>query len=70
MAYTTGNREKYLQHVFEVYDSVKHYDVPDTFIVRNIFPKHNIYMSYVTWMLMKAKRDKKPEGNSAQLCLF
>lgn len=53
MAYNSRNRLKYTEHIIEVYNQVKNPDIPDSFIVRNIFPKHHIFISYRKWMSIK-----------------
>lgn len=53
MAYHNRNRLKFIEHVIEVYNAEKHHDIPDSYIVRNIFPKHKIYISYRLWMKIK-----------------
>lgn len=54
MAYNTIQQRRRVSHVVEVYNSVKQYDVPDSYIVRHIFPKHGIYISYRQWMNYKS----------------
>lgn len=68
MAYNGLNKEKQNKHILDVYNSVKHHDVPDTFIVRNIFPKHNIFISYRTWIGIK--NAGRQSGSLKQLALF
>jgi hypothetical protein len=68
VAYTSINKDKTNQHIMEVYKSVKHHDVPDTYIVRCIFPKHNIFISYRTWVSIKNTPEKS--GALNQLALF
>lgn len=53
-----------------VYNQHKQYDVPDTHIVRHVFPKHNIFISYRTWMVIKGTPLTHPEGDKRQLSLF
>jgi hypothetical protein len=53
MAYTRHNYIKRIRRITEVYNQLKHHDVPDTFIVAKEFPKHNIYISYRQWMNIK-----------------
>lgn len=55
MAYNTRNHKKFVAHVLSVYREVKEYDIPDTQIVRHIFPKHHIYISYRQWSNIKAQ---------------
>ena len=53
MAY---NRKNYIiraQYIVSVYEAYKYSDVPDTHIVRNYFPKHQIFINYRQWMNIK-----------------
>ncbi len=68
MAYNRKNYLKQVQYIMQVYSSVKEPDVPDTRIVSNIFPKHNIFISYSTWKNIKGM--KPSEYNTRQLMLF
>lgn len=56
MPYTRDNYIKKARYIREVYHSVKEEDIPDTRIVRNIFPRHHIYISYRQWMNIKNMR--------------
>lgn len=69
MAYNNRNKERHNAHVMAVYNAVKHYDVPDTYIVRCIFPKHNIYISYRTFQSIK-NGNGMPAAAKPQLALF
>lgn len=69
MAYNRNNYIKRAQHIVEVYKKYKHADVPDTDILRNHFPKHNIYLSYRQWMNIKGTPLPKP-ADTVQLSLF
>jgi hypothetical protein len=69
MSYNGVNKDKSNSHIMAVYQSVKHYDVPDTYIVRCIFPKHNIFISYNTWLNIKNGGKKETTGKQ-QLALF
>jgi len=69
MAYNGSNKNKTNSYIMEVYQSVKHYDVPDTYIVRCIFPKHNIFISYNTWLSIKNGSNKNKQ-NKQQLLIF
>lgn len=69
MAYNSNNHTKTVDHILSTYQSVKHYDVPDTYIVRCIFPKHNIFISYRKWMGIK-NADNHREAIRKQLSLF
>lgn len=53
MAYNRSNKQKEINHIINVYQQVKQPDIPDTFILRNIFPKHNIFISLRTWVNYK-----------------
>jgi hypothetical protein len=53
MGYTRHNYIKRIRTIIEVYNQLKHHDVPDTFIVSKEFPKHRIYISYRQWMNIK-----------------
>ncbi|MBS1747099.1 MAG: hypothetical protein JST21_13090 [Bacteroidetes bacterium] len=69
MAYTPDNHIKRKQAIKAIYDSEKHHDIPDTFIVTRVFPKHNIYISYRTWMNIK-HNFSETRKNERQLSLF
>ena len=69
MAYNQNNKNKRSMYILDVYKSVKQQDIPDTYILRNIFPKHGIFISYKTWMQIKgAKPSQLAPPN--QLSLF
>lgn len=69
MAYNRNNYLKRARYIIGVYNDFKHADVPDTTILRNVFPKHNIYISYRQWMNIKGMKGvPKPIPN--QLSLF
>ena len=68
MAYNRNNYLKQTRYIVEIYNSVKECDKPDSHIVRFIFPKHNIFLSYRTWM--NIKNMKSSELNPAQATLF
>jgi len=53
MAYNRNNYVKQARHIVEIYNSLKERDKPDSQIVRVEFPKHNIFISYRTWMNIK-----------------
>lgn len=53
MAYNNRNYFKRVRKIIDVYNSYKHEDVPDTKIVKNYFPKHDIHLSYRQWMNIK-----------------
>ena len=54
MAYNNKQYKKFAQYVVSVYEAYKYEDVPDSYIVRVHFPKHNIFISYRQWMNIKA----------------
>jgi hypothetical protein len=68
MAYNKKNYYKRAKHIIDIYNGVKHSDVPDTSIVKNVFPKHNIYLTYRQWMNIKGL--VIPKQNANQLSLF
>jgi len=68
MAYNKNNYNKRAQFIIDVYKSAKHDDVPDTKIIRTVFPKFNIYLSYRQWMNIKGMPIPKEHLN--QLSLF
>lgn len=73
MPYNRDNYKKRVQRIREVYLQVKEEDVPDTRIVRSIFPKHGIFISYRQWMNMKHMRIHRPPSSVIspnQLALF
>jgi len=53
MAYNRRNYLKNALFIFSVYRKIKEHDVPDTYILKNEFPKHGIFISYRTWMNIK-----------------
>lgn len=68
MAYNKKNYNKRAQFIIDVYKNAKHADVPDTKIVRTVFPKFNIFISYRQWMNIKGT--PIPKEQTAQLSLF
>jgi hypothetical protein len=68
MAYNRNNYLKRARYIIGVYNDAKNPDIPDTQIVRNIFPKHNIHLSYRQWMNLKGLQIPKSQTN--QLNLF
>lgn len=63
MAYNRKNYLKEVKRVLAVYTDVKQEHIPDTFIVRSLFPKHGIHISYRKWMIIKGFKpsDLEPE---------
>ena len=53
MAYNKKNFLKRAAFILQVYQSVKEHDIPDTYILKYVFPKYGIELSYRTWMNMK-----------------
>jgi hypothetical protein len=53
MAYNKINYNKRARIIIALYKAVKNDDVPDTEIVRRIFPQHNVFLSYRQWMNIK-----------------
>lgn len=53
MAYNNKGHLRRVAQVVEIYNQVKEHDVPDSKIVKHIFPKHGIFISYRTWMIWK-----------------
>lgn len=53
MSYNKKQYNKRILSILNVYYANKDEDTPDTFIVKKIFPKHNIFMSYRTWLNIK-----------------
>ena len=55
----TKNYLKRARYIVEIYKKYKHDDVPDTRIIRHIFPKYHIYVNYRQWMNIKGMRIPK-----------
>ena len=53
MAYNNRNRIKQIREILRVYYSEKQEHIPDTRMVKQIFPKHGIHISYRSWMNIK-----------------
>lgn len=60
---------RHIRHIVATYNRLKNADQPDTYIIRVLFPKENIYISYRTWMNIKNMKVAAPK-NPAQLPLF
>lgn len=69
VAYNRNNHKKRVAYIVSVYNDHKHHDVPDTYILRNVFPKFNIYLSYRQWMNYKNMPAREVQ-NTGQLRLF
>lgn len=67
MAYNRTNYNKRVQYIIQVYNKAKERDIPDTRILKSVFPNHGIYISYRQWMNIKAM---KPSEYNGQLMLF
>ena len=66
MAYNRDNYLKRIQSILKVYNEHKEADKPDSFILRTVFPKHGIHISYRAWMYIK-HRDKQVVANQPTL---
>lgn len=62
------NIKRKYEYIIEIYNNHKQEDVPDTFIVANVFPKNGIFLSYRQWVRIKGM--KPSEYNTNQLSLF
>jgi hypothetical protein len=69
MPYNKNNKNKRNKYILDVYKSVKQEDIADTFIVRNLFPKHGIFISYRAWMEIKGMKPSQMSSQN-QLSLF
>lgn len=67
MAYNRKNYLKRARYIIDIYKAHKQSDVPDSRIVRTVFPKYNIHISYRQWMNIKGMSVPKQEE---QLFLF
>ncbi len=56
MAYNRKNYLKKARYIADIYQMVKEHDIPDTHIVRCIFPKYGIFISYGRWMVIKSMK--------------
>lgn len=68
MAYNRNNYYKTASYIISIYNEAKQPDVPDTTIVRNVFPKHNIHITYRQWMNIKGLAI--PKQQTIQLSMF
>lgn len=68
MAYHRRNYLRKVEHIMQVYREAKERDVPDTRILRTVFPENKIYISYRQWMNIKGM--KPSEYQQRQLSLF
>ena len=62
------NKKRQYRYIINIYDANKEEDIPDTFIVRRIFPKHGIFISYRQWSRIKHMDTERYISN--QLSLF
>ncbi len=53
MAYNRKNYLNEVERILLVYTKVKKEHIPDTYIVRVLFPQHGINISYRKWMDIK-----------------
>lgn len=67
VAYTRDNHLKKVAHIISVYKELKEEDIPDTRIVRSLFPQRNIFISYRQWMNIKNMRPSEYTPNQLQL---
>ena len=77
MAYNSRNKLKQYKRIIAIYNDVKQEDIPDTYIVKNVFPKYGVFISYRTWAHIKGLKpsdlEYKPdvqEQNQNQLSMF
>ena len=70
MAYNSKNKHRQYLRIIEIYKAHKQEDIPDTFIVSKIFPKHNIFISYRTWNNIKGMKPSDLRAKDNQLSLF
>lgn len=67
MAISQDNFNKRVKFIVHVYQEAKERDIPDTRILRVVFPSKGIFISYRQWMRIKAL--KPSEYDTKQLCL-
>ena len=53
MAYNRNNYLHRLHYIISVYNAYKNEDIPDSRIVKNYFPLHQINITYRQWMNIK-----------------
>lgn len=70
VAYNNSNHLKNVEMIIRLYLRVKEYDIPDTYIIRYIFPKHGVHISYRTLMYYKRAKMRHTLPETAQLNLF
>lgn len=70
MPYVRDNYCKRAQYIREVYFKVKEDDIPDTRIVRSVFPRYNIWISYRQWMNIKNMRINRQPQPVSQMAMF
>lgn len=56
MSFSKEFHKQRIARVMEVYNTVKETDIPDTYIIRCIFPKHGIFISRRTFINYKAMK--------------
>lgn len=62
MAYNKHNYMRHVRHIVATYHRLKTEDIPDSHVVRVLFPKENIYISYRTWMNIKNMKVAAPKN--------
>lgn len=67
MAYNKHNKLKRWKYIAEVYMKEKQEDIPDTFIVANVFPKYKIFISLRTWMTIKGMKPSEFETGQTEM---
>lgn len=67
MAYNRNNYLVQVKRILTIYNAEKKEHIPDTYIVRVVFPKHNINISYRTWVNIKGLRPSDLAPKPTQL---
>lgn len=70
MAYNRVNYILEIGRITALYTLLKEADKPDTFIVRSLFPKHGVFISYRKWMNIKGMKPSGAKVNPNQLQMF
>lgn len=63
-----NNIKRKYNYIIDIYKEYKQEDIPDTFIVFNVFPKHGVFISYRQWVRIKGMKPSQYQTN--QLSLF
>ena len=69
MAYNQRNKLKQYQRIIDIYNEIKQPDIPDTQIISKELPKHNVFISYRTWMSIKGMKPSELDYDG-QLAMF